>query len=262
MKTIDARTPDALDTLVNTLETRWPRLRYAKGGSRAASAAGMVRGGKVRRVGAGQYIAGTYLVDIPAQTCECEDQRAPIDATRGRLCKHMIAARFVESPAWREMTENPALLDVISQYINEPWIEIVFEYEEGESHKEFMGIRTRSMLSFQRIPAAGRFNVTLPQLRWALEQLGWSVERLPEKGRWLEHHWRIAPVQGIELTVDTWMRRGHTDRMRERNFQTESWRDNVAVYGNATRQHIPEAEGPKIYERRVELTGQALPAAA
>lgn len=251
-----------LQILIEKALTAWPKLIYAGGrNSRAHAAADLVQHGKVRQIAGDCYDVDGHTCYATGDVCDCEDHAhgAPDHPKVGRLCKHRLAARMHR--VW-DGECNEVLLAAIRQVISLGDLTLVghlafaklrFEWDYDTDRRWLIGYEAAGERVRWVAGDPSRVEFTWLQLRWALEQLGWGVERLPQKERWYEYSMAIKPGRGIALNEATMHTRGTTEAMVARHKASQDWIDSLARHGNQIGVGVNEQVAQRAQRRRVEL---------
>lgn len=245
-------TPE-LQTLIEKALNAWPRLAYAGNrSSRAHAAAELVERGKVRHLGGDVYDVDGRHVGADSDTCDCEDHeqgRAPEYPRIGRLCKHRVAARMYR--VWGG-ERNERLLDLIRTATEgNLWARLIVEWDYTTDRRSVVGTETPQ--GRNRRPGSEGVEFTWIQLRWALEQVGWGLVRLPEKAKRYEYIYRLAPGRGIEVSESTMHVQGVTEPMAQRHEYDQWFADEVARNGNQVGVELSTKTAQAVSRRRAEL---------
>jgi len=200
------------ETLMSMVEQAlrcWPDIAYkTKPGNRARAAATLVEREQVRSLGNDRYEIGLHR--CTATACDCED-RAPFDASGGKLCKHCLAVRMLI-----KLRSNVGLMDRLREIaLGRDRIQLIIERDYDDRERVLAGYRERGR--DVRWPAGQRVAVTFEQMVAALEGLGWTLDGLPRKHvRW-EYIFSVRTDQaGTRLTAEIWQIKGVTDQAIER----------------------------------------------
>lgn len=243
---------DSLRSLVEKALAAWPALFY-KGGhnSRAHAAANLVEHGKVRQVGTDLYNVDGRLCSADADSCECEDHAfgAPVYPKVGHLCKHRLAARMAR--VWTGDKNEPllALIERITQ--DAKWARLIVEWDYETDQRTVVGYEALS--GRERWPGLDGIAFTWLQLRWALDEAGWGLGRLPEKQIRYDYILRLIPGRGIEISEHTMHVQRVSERMLENRKFEKMFVDELANDGNQVGVSLAAKTELAVAQRRAEL---------
>lgn len=245
-----------LQTLIEKALNAWPGLIYAGGrNSRAHAAADLVERGRVKHLGGDVFNVDGYHVQAEADICDCEDhnRQAPSYPKVGRLCKHRVAARMYR--VWGG-ERNEQLLAAIRSVIDRnglAFARLRFEWDYDTNRRWLVGYEAAGQRVRWAAGSPERVEFTWLQLRWAMNQVGWGVDRLPQKDRWYEYTLAIRPGRGIEINETTMNVQGTTEVMIERAKAEKDLLETLARDGNHVGITLSERTARRVWYRRAEL---------
>lgn len=193
---------DTLAALVARYEERWPSLRYANPAagypaSRAAAAAELVAAGEVEYIGqmpsGDRYymVSGKYRTTTGQGRCDCQD-RAPVDARFGKLCKHRIAAMLTRS---LQAASQDQLAGLVQAAAGEPvTLRVVRIFADGEDAKRVTGYRIGARGLWQTLAADAQFAITNGGLEATMAAVGYGMLKAPQRDRGFDYLYYLAPV--------------------------------------------------------------------
>lgn len=203
--------------LVSLYVEKWPWIVYTKGGSRAQKAGEYVLDGLVHHSGGDDWLVKGHRCSLERGFCDCED-RIRFDKTDGKLCAHRLAAMILANWHGKRCAR---LVELIEQLDGYDYIDLYVERDYAyHGHGERVAV-AGYLLPGHQYPvhwmAGNRFEVTLVQFQWVMEQTGYALVRLPEKlGDASHYYYRIAKGEGLPIIRQSFHFRGTTEAMRNR----------------------------------------------
>lgn len=208
---------ERLQELVALYCDKFPWITYANGGSRAHKAMGYLLEGHVAHVGGDQWLVKGHRCGLNSKQCTCKDH-VRIDKAEGKLCAHRLAVMLRENWHGKRCLQLVELIEQLSEY---EYIDLYMERDYA-----YHGEGERVAVAGYLLPGAmypvhwlawERFDVSLVQFQWAMEQTGYALVRLPEKLPDASHYYyRIAKGEGLPIIKQSYHFRGQTDAMIER----------------------------------------------
>lgn len=206
-----------LSELADLYAEKWPWIVYAKGGSRAHKAIGLLLEGHVTHEAGDLYRVKGHRVNLKGKQCDCKDH-VRFDKVDGKLCIHRLAVMLQQN--WYGVRCQP-LVTLIEQIDGYEYIDLWFERDYAyHGHGEVVRL-VGYQLPRQKYPIRfmphERVEVTLVQFKWAMDQTGYGMARLPEKiPNTFDYVYRIFRGEGLPIIKQSFHFRGRTDAMIQR----------------------------------------------
>lgn len=209
---------DALQELVKTVESKFPVVMYAKGGSRAQEAANLIESNQITYIGESYgvdyYRCHSHTCSVKGGGCTCADNGAIVDGKK--FCKHRLASMFLVKLNGHPETKLAKLLaDAPSDELTLR----VYVLHTIDGDKYRMDGHRYGGLGWVRYEHDDCYDFTSKQFEQATKVAGWTLASRPIKQSSMYFHYFLVRGAGDEYGLNSTHAAAHDRYLQNKHFE-------------------------------------------